>query len=203
MQTRAAPVAPGEFRRLNLRAHDLLRDVPLHDAWAVDLPTRESGLTLADVHAVERAGGTKLPGGALTRLLFGLRLAIGKVFHWDGGPSSRDLPASSYAHRLSADDVQRSRLPAGTPDGPFRVLYAFDGESVAEIINATVHAFLCAALVPTEGGYRLYWGVYVKPVNRWTSTYMALIAPFRRYIVYPSILGGLRREWIRRHGVAA
>jgi hypothetical protein len=74
---------------------------------------------------------------------------------------------------------------------------------VAEIINATVHAFLCAALVPTEGGYRLYWGVYVKPVSRWTSTYMALIAPFRRYIVYPSILGGLRREWIRRHGVAA
>src|SRR6185312_1529054 len=111
MQTRAAPVAPGEFRRLTLRAHALLSDVPLHDAWAIDLPTPQSGVTLADVHAIERAGGTKLPGGALTRLLFGLRRAIGKVFRWDGARSSSDLPASSYAHRLSADDVQRSRLP--------------------------------------------------------------------------------------------
>jgi hypothetical protein len=39
------------------------------------------------------------------------------------------------------------------------------GEAVSEVLNATVHAFLCQALRKTESGYRLYWGVYVKPVT--------------------------------------
>ncbi|AGP39930.1 hypothetical protein BE04_16170 [Sorangium cellulosum] len=33
------------------------------------------------------------------------------------------------------------------------------------------------------------------PVSRWTSAYMALIEPFRRFIVYPSILRQLREAW--------
>ena len=39
-------IAPREFERLPLRVHDFLAGVPLHDAWAVDLPRtrRESHL---------------------------------------------------------------------------------------------------------------------------------------------------------------
>jgi hypothetical protein len=52
------------------------------------------------------------------------------------------------------------------------------------------------ALRRGDGGYRLYWAVYVAPVSRFSPIYMAMIEPFRRFVVYPSILGRLRRAWI-------
>jgi len=30
-----------------------------------------------------------------------------------------------------------------------------------------------------------------------TRIYMALIDPFRRWIVYPQLLGGTRQDWVR------
>jgi hypothetical protein len=81
----------------------------------------------------------------------------------------------------------------------FRLLYLLGRESLAEIRNATVHAFLCAALYERPSGYRLYWAVYVKPVSWLTPMYMALIEPFRRFIVYPAMLGRIRRAWTARY----
>jgi hypothetical protein len=40
-----------EYRRLHLRAHELLGDVPLYDVSFVDLPGGGSGRTVADIHA--------------------------------------------------------------------------------------------------------------------------------------------------------
>jgi len=65
----------------------------------------------------------------------------------------------------------------------------------AEIRNATVHAFLCTALREGPSGYRLYWAVYVKPTSWLTPLYMMLIEPFRRFIVYPAMLGRVRSAW--------
>jgi len=184
------------FRRLPLEVHAFLRDVPLHDVSAVDLPGGPPDASLADVRAL----GTEnllVSAGTLTRLLFGLRFFLGKVFRWDPPGPGPDPAPTSYVHRLSPEIRQRSLVPPGTRDGQFRFVYALVHEALSEIINATAHAFLCSALVPIDGGYRLYWAIYVKPVSRWTRLYMALIDPFRRYIVYPSLLGHVRRAWIR------
>jgi hypothetical protein len=81
----------------------------------------------------------------------------------------------------------------------FRLLYLVEHESLAEIRNATVHAFLCAALFERPDGYRLYWAVYVKPSSWLTPVYMAVIEPFRRFIVYPAMLGRIRRAWTARY----
>jgi len=59
------------------------------------------------------------------------------------------------------------------------------------------------ALEPTAAGYRLYWGIYVQPVSRFTSIYMGLIEPLRRWIVYPAILRRLRAAWIAAYGSAS
>ena len=32
-------INPADFQRLELRCHALLSDVPLHDVWAIELPT--------------------------------------------------------------------------------------------------------------------------------------------------------------------
>jgi hypothetical protein len=81
-------------------------------------------------------------------------------------------------------------------------LYIISNESLGEIRNATVHAFLSNALLPTESGYRFYWAVYVKPVSWITPVYMSVIDPFRRLIVYPAMLERLRKEWISMQGIS-
>jgi hypothetical protein len=79
------------------------------------------------------------------------------------------------------------------------VLYVFNDESLSELRNATVHAFLALALTPSPGGYTLYLAIYVKAVNRFTPLYMALIDPFRRLVVYPALGRYAQRRWSRTY----
>ena len=39
-------ISEREFERLPLRVHQFLAGVPLHDVWAVDLPSPRAGITL-------------------------------------------------------------------------------------------------------------------------------------------------------------
>jgi hypothetical protein len=56
------------------------------------------------------------------------------------------------------------------------------------------------ALARTATGYRLYWGVYVRPVSWITRPYLMAIEPFRRFIVYPAMLRRIRRAWLAAYG---
>jgi hypothetical protein len=190
-------VAPEEFRRLPLRVHALLADVPLRDVSAVDLPGGGPGRTVADVRARFGSNGPSSVN-LVVRFLFALRSLLGRLLGWDGAVHRH--PELSYVARLDADLARDSLVPPGSADGAFRILYELPREMVAEIRNATVHAFLASALVEFPSGYRLYWAVYVKPVSRFTRLYMALIEPFRRLVVYPAILGRVRRSWRRQYG---
>ena len=107
--------------------------------------------------------------------------------------------ARSYRHRLTEDLKAQSLVPPGTPDSFFQVLYVLPHEALNEVQNATVHAFLTLALEERTDGYRLYWGVYIKPVSWITPVYMALINPFRRWIVYPTLLKRLQHAWMKRY----
>ena len=188
---------PGDYEKLDLRVHSFLRDVPLHDVWAIPLDGGGSDRSLADVRAVFSTDGLG-SANPLVRALFRTRTALGRVFGWDRKPAS--LSAASFLHRLTESDRQQSLVTPGTNEGPFRVLYVFAGESVAEIHNATVHAFSAFALVAKPSGYLLYWAIYVQPVGRITGFYMALIDPFRRLVVYPSIIRQIRTAWSREFG---
>jgi hypothetical protein len=191
-------VASEQFRRLDAVAHAILKDVPLRDVSVVDLPGGAAGLTLADVQAMTRRS-ERSAGNGMVRALFGLRRALGRLFGWDGDRHAH--PEASYLERVPREIRARSVVPPGSADGAFRVLYMLERESLAEIRNATVHAFLVNVLTESSRGYRLYWAVYVAPVSWITPLYMALIEPFRRFIVYPGLLRGLRRAW--EHGEAA
>ena len=192
-------IDPAAFRALDLRCHDVLADVPLHDVWTVDLPGGGPGRTVADVHGLSPLRGpwsASLP----VRALFAVRTALGRAFDWDA--PRHDPPGGSYVDRLRAEDRRRSTILPGTRDGAFRILYAFERELLAEIRNATVHAFLVMTLADRPGGYTLFLAVYVKPVGRRTALYMAAIDPFRRLVVYPALLGELRARWARAYPVA-
>ena len=105
----------------------------------------------------------------------------------------------SYVHRLAEADRSQSQVPPGTREGPFRVLYVLGQEALSELRNATVHAFLALALTPSPEGYILYLAIYVKPVSRLTTLYMALIDPFRRLLVYPALGRHAQQRWSRTY----
>jgi uncharacterized protein DUF2867 len=183
--------APADaFRRLPLVVHSILSDVPLRDVTYVDLPRGGMGRTVADVRTLI-SGSPGETGNLPTRVLFAVRSWLGRVFGWDRARGSGE----SYRERIDPSVLARSRAPARTGSGPLDTLYELDDESLAEARNATVHAFMSTALLPRGDGYRLYWAIYVKPVSALTPLYMAVIEPFRRFIVYPSILRRIRDAW--------
>src|SRR5829696_2847174 len=185
-------VPPAEYLSLELRAHELLRDVTLYDVSAVDLPGGGEGRCLRDIRALDRASRAT----PTVIVLFGLRRLIGRLFGWDRTPLR---PEDSLVVRLSERERLESEIPPGTPRGPFLTIYQFARESLSETRNATVHGWIAMALAPTATGYRLYWAVYVLPVSWITRPYLKLIEPFRR-VLYPAMLERIRRAWIRAYG---
>jgi hypothetical protein len=185
-----------DFQTLNLRCHALLSDVPLHDVWAIPLDGGGPGRSIQDARAILSGDRRRRPHLAV-RGLFALRFALGRAFGWDD--ERHDRLGESYIHRLAEADRSQSRVPPGTRDGPFRVLYVLGNEALSELRNATVHAFLALALTPRPGGYTLYMAVYVKPVSRFTGLYMALIDPFRRLLVYPALGRHAQQRWSRTY----
>jgi hypothetical protein len=188
-------VSPAEYLSLKLRAHELLRDVPLYDVSITDLPGGGPGRRVADVRALEASAAPS----RVAKVLYRVRCLLGDLFGWDR-VSMR--PEDSLVSRLTARDRAESEVAPGTPDGPFRMLYQFANESLGEIRNATVQGYFCITLAPTATGYRLYWAVYVRPVSWLTRPYLLLIEPFRRFLLYPAMLRRTRRAWIARYGEA-
>jgi hypothetical protein len=187
-------VKPADFHKLNLRCHALLSDVPLHDVWAIPLNGGGPGRSIRDARAILFAD--RSPNVAV-RGLFALRWALGRAFGWDD--ERHDPPGVSYVHRLAEADRSQSQVLPGTREGPFRVLYVLGDEALSELHNATVHAFLALALTPSPGGYTLYLAIYVKPVSRYSTLYMALIDPFRRLVVYPALGRHAQQRWSRMY----
>jgi hypothetical protein len=185
-----------QFERLPLRVHTFLAGVPLHDVWFVDLPRWRAGVTLDDF--LPTASNCLVTPSSLVRMLLDIRYFVGRFFDWDREPAA--IAAKSFATRLTDTDHSRSLAAAGTRDGFFRVVYRFENEQLVELINRTVHAAALSALVETPTAYRFYLGVYVRSVSRFTPFYMALIDPFRKMIVYPSLLRSVRARWDQAFG---
>ena len=196
-------VSTEEFEQLPLRVHTFLAGVPLHDVWYVDLPRWRAGVTLDEflrtpsTSKLDACGCSESSSlfmrSLLVRMLLDIRFFVGRFFGWDHEPLATTW--KTFAARLTDTDRSRSLVVAGTRDGFFRVVYRFENEQLLELINQTVHAAALTTLVETATAYRFYLGVYVRSVSRFTPFYMTLIDPFRKLMVYPSLLRGVRARW--------
>jgi len=191
-------ISTQEFEQLPLRVHGFLAGVPLHDVWAVDLPRTRSGISLEEF---SRTANTRLfTLSPVVRVLVNIRLFVGWLLGWDRKPT--ETAGESFATRLTTTDRSKSLASAGTREGLFRVVYHFENEQLLEVINRTAHAAALSALVETANTYRFYFAVYVRSVGRFTPVHMALIDPFRKLIVYPSLLRSVRASWKQSFGTA-
>src|ERR1700733_9055500 len=186
-------ISTREFEELPLRAHEFLAGVPLQDAWVVDLPRTRSGITLGEF--LRAAKGRRRTESLTARALIAIRLFLGRVFGWDREPTA--FTRETFATRLTVTDLSMSLVPAGTNDGIFRAVYRFENEQLLELMNSTVHGAMLSALFETSKAYRFYLGVYVRKTSRFTSIYMTLIDPFRKLVVYPSLLRSVCAAWAK------
>ena len=185
-------ISPSEYERLPLRVHSFLNGVPLHDVWAVDLPKSRAGITLERFLREKDGPFTLSP---VVRALLSLRFFVGSLFGWDR-QTPRGVP-ETFADFLTPEDRARTLVPVGTRDRLFQIVYRFENEQLAEIVNRTAHAAALSALVENATTYRFYFAVYVRSVSWLTPFYMGLIDPFRKFIVYPSLLRSVRANWER------
>lgn len=168
------------------RVHALAADFEVIDVWRFELRSGEGGFDrFLEAFWSEMAVAEK---EALSRL----RLAVGKMMGWDSKPHSRPIPGcieTSVANRLTLAERSQNRYgpdtPSPLPAASVKALYRFGDEALYEVSNDTVHALLHLGLVP--GGAEL--AVYVKSRGALTRFYMAAIWPFRRFWVYPRLIG--------------
>lgn len=136
---------------------------------------------------------SKGPTGALFRL----RERMGRLFGWDGEVNRIPIPGceeTSLRDRLPVED--RAALPPPS-DSPFLFVpvYQDEREAFSELSNETVHAVMHLTWVPEGDMHHANMAVYVKHRGWLGRAYMALIGPFRHWIVYPAMMSRLGTTW--------
>lgn len=180
------------------RIGEIAPDFTVLDVWA--LPAQggrdDFPLLLDLMTSLDPADASRV-----SHLLFAIRWQLGRWFGWDDAAGPLPIPddeETSLADRLP-DDLRDT--VAGVEPGrlPFVPLFRTDDESVAELSNQTVHGVLHLAWVDQgDGRYQGQLTVYVKPRGQLGKGYLALIAPFRHWFVYPSLMRQIGRAWDAR-----
>ena len=191
------------------RIREIAPDFTVEDVWALPVHggPEDFPKLIALGSSLDPANADSLPTRALWRFrdLLGKWFDLGRITPSENGdgaadklpiPGSRDI---SLADRLP-DDLRGST--AALPPVDFQMftpVYLTDDEFAAEISNKTMHGAMHLAWVEQgDGRYQGQMAVYVKPRGPFGSGYMALIKPFRHWIVYPALMRQFERMWARR-----
>jgi hypothetical protein len=194
------------------RIRDIAPDFILEDVWA--LPAHGGAQDFQTLLEIITSGlddpdnWESLP----TRVLWSVRDRLGGWFGLGrisvpidsgGDDAAGKLPIpgtneTSLSERLP-DDLRNTAADLQFDSVPFAPLYRTDVEFAAELSNRTVHDVMHLAWVDHgEGHYHGQMAVYVKPRGLLGKAYMALIKPFRYWIVYPAMMREIERAWKRR-----
>ncbi len=185
-------------------------DFTLEDVWA--LPVHGGAEDFQTLLELMVSSNPASAGSLPTRVLWRARDRLGGWFDLgristptesggDGAVGKLPIPSTnetSLAERLP-DDLRDTAADLDFDSLPFAPLYRTDVEFAAELSNQTVHAVMHLAWVDRgEGRYQGQMAVYVKPRGRFGKGYMALIKPFRYWIVYPALMRQIERTWNTR-----
>ncbi len=181
--------------------HEVAHDFVLEDVW--QLPVDGDDSPGSDFAAfTELMTRLETPTGGMTGMLFRLRNRLGEWFGWDQG-ERLPIPGCeerSIAARLPA--ALRQAVPPFDPTSDFQLVYDLPQERLLELSNGTVHALMHLAWVPNGDKRSARMAVYAKARGTLGRAYMALIKPFRLFVVYPALLRFIGRLWRTRPGAA-
>jgi hypothetical protein len=186
------------------RIREIARDFTLEDVWALPV---HGGADDFDrfLHTMVFFDPTKTTSRP-ARLLWDVRDRLGSWFglgtisdaadsRREGGLAIPGTSETSLTGRLP-DDLRSTAADLEFASLPFVPLYRTEDEFAAEVSNQTVHGVLHLAWVDQgEGRYQGQMAVYVKPRGPFGTAYMALIRPFRYWVVYPALMRQVERTW--------
>jgi hypothetical protein len=190
------------------RIREIVPDFTLEDVWA--LPVHGGGGDFPALLALVASLDPAQSESRATRALWQLRDRLGAWFGLGRIRASAGGGSGAPVGKLPIPGTSETSLAARLPDDlrntdadfgplPFSPLYRTDVEAAAELSNQTVHGVVHLAWVDRgEGRYQGQMAVYVKPRGRFGQGYMALIKPFRYWIVYPALMRQVERAWDRR-----
>lgn len=202
------PNATHESRPWRIR--EIAPDFALEDVWALPVHggAEDFQTLLENTVSFDPSNAESLAA----RVLWRVRDRLGSWFRLgrisapiDGGrdDTADKLPIpgkneTSLTDRLP-DDLRNTAADLHFSSLPFTPLYRTDVEFAAEVSNRTVHGVMHLAWVDQgEGRYQGQMAVYVKPRDPFGKGYMALIKPFRHWVVYPALMRQIERAWIAR-----
>lgn len=174
------------------RIHVIAKDFRVLDVWALPTPGG-----IEDFPRLVRLMAEFDPGrySIVVRGLFAMRFALGRLFGLDRPETGLGVRVDTLRNRLPAD-LAHTATDFDIDTDPFTPLYVTNDEFAMEMANQTVHGVLHLGWVPDgAGGYRGQMAILVKPNGLLGSMYMAAIAPFRHWAVYPLMLRDIGRAW--------
>lgn len=207
------PNAAHESRPWRIR--EIVPDFTLEDVWA--LPVHGGAEDFKELVELMASSDPAHAESFPTRVLWSVRDRLGGVLDLGRVSAPIDSGRDDAAGRLPIPGDDETSLTSRLPDDlrntaadlhfnslPFAPLYRSDDEFAAELSNRTVHGVMHLAWVDQgEGRYQGQMAVYVKPRGPFGKGYMALIKPFRHWIVYPALMRQTERAWNSRSSRAA
>ena len=183
------------------RIHEIAPDFKLEDVWALPTPGGPDDFQRL-VQGFLDDDPTRHPSYAF-RTLFKIRLKLGALLGLDDERDGVGKRVPTLRDRLPAD-LRDAPKPAFT-SLPFTTLFMTDNEFAAEAANRTMHGVLHLGWVADDDGtgYHGQLAVLVKRNGLLGAAYMAAIAPFRHFIVYPQLTRTIGRTWQSRSDDAA
>jgi Protein of unknown function (DUF2867) len=191
------PNAAHESRPWRIR--EIAPDFTVEDVWA--LPVHGGAEDFQTLLEIMASGDPANAESLATRMLWRVRWRLGSWFGWDDAAGKLPIPGTdetSLTDRLP-DDLRNTAADLDFGSLPFAPLYRTGVEFAAEVSNQTVHGVMHLVWVDQgEGRYHGQMAVYVKPRGRLGKGYMALIKPFRYWVVYPALMRQIERAWNAR-----
>lgn len=178
-----------------LRVHDFMKDFEVEDVWEFPVELEQQD-TLPNFYEIMMNALQFISEDGPAGFLFKLRFFLGRLFGWDEKNESDEVPPGSLRERYKNQNEIKGEMLLTSPmtDG-FNPVFQFPDECLSEIENATVHAALHLCKVKAKDTFKVLMTVYVKPKGIFGKFYMALIKPFRLFIVYPSLMKMVKKSW--------
>jgi hypothetical protein len=202
------PNAAHESRPWRIRK--IAPDFTVEDVWALPVHggTEDFQTLIETVVSFDPANAASLP----VRALFRFRELLGQWFGLGRVSNPIDRGRGDAAGKLPIPGANETSLTGRLPDDlrntsedlhfhsvPFTPLYRTDVEFAAEVSNRTMHGVMHLAWVDQgEGRCQGQMAIYVKPRGLLGKGYMALIRPFRHWVVYPALMRQIERAWNAR-----
>ena len=193
------------------KVHEIAQDFELLDVWELPILADSSRgqdflfflrmMQQPPPENVNRFASVKL---LAARWLVSLRMFLGEVLDLDKNLNTLPIPGSqetSLKDRLSIEDLKRSidlsELGIADSDSDvWRIVYLYEDEMLTELSIDFAHALMHLGWVRKSGNYftaRL--AVYAKPRGVLGNCYLKLIMPFRRAVIYPSLMENVKNIW--------